>query len=591
MANTTYDTIKSMKPAPWSKSTVADGNALNQNFLEPTHQKDLTLAAAIDQVKNTVDEYNEIINEINNIADTAQHQAQEAENSVVDLDANLNIVSAGLADAASAISALETNKQDKIYVDSTTISGDGSHDNPYTVIGGGGGGGPVPTIVGNMGVSAAYVSENNQYVIGLSGTKNLVFESSADTIVFASSAAGKYNFEVNPELVNKWNAGTSAFTNNGFSGIGTSSSRIGVDETGMSTSYKYGWNPQLHKWSEINEGGGTGTTYNFDNGTNGTLSGNGHDVPIAVNTDVLATKNWVSEQQYIANVSIDSTYLSGDGATHPIGINNSYTEHWNEAYNVSESYKLASARYDAHSALSATKLDKSIWDNNSGKFVTSAGLDQNTQYAMTTNGWAEIQGGGGTDYDIVGNNGVSAKKDTANNQYIVGLSGDYVKKSGDTMTGGLTISAATGNNILAVTSAATQLGASRQTESNFGQNNNAMGTNWIGVDANNRGFFKFVRGGSVGELNGNSLQMSFSPNAGNGEIVAKCSQNGERDSVIVNVEQSGYNSMETFDPTNGPNYMLRKTANGFAIGAKVVNVTALPGTTDANTYYFIYDQT
>ena len=393
MANTTYDTIKSMKPAPWSKSTVADGNALNQNFLEPTHQKDLTLAAAIDQVKNTVDEYNEVINEINDIADAAQHQAQEAENSVVDLDTNLNIVSAGLADAASAISALETNKQDKIYVDPTTISGDGSHDNPYTVIGGGGGGGPVPTIVGNMGVSAAYVSENNQYVIGLSGTKNLVFESSADTIVFASSAAGKYNFEVNPELVNKWNAGTSAFTNNGFSGIGTSSSRIGVDETGMSTSYKYGWNPQLHKWSEINEGGGTGTTYNFDNGPNGTLSGNGHDNPIAVNTDVLATKNWVSEQQYIANVSIDSTYLSGDGATHPIGINNSYTEHWNDAYNVSEAYKLASGRYDAHSALSATKLDKSIWDNNSGKFVTSAGLDPDIQYAMTTNGWAEITGG------------------------------------------------------------------------------------------------------------------------------------------------------------------------------------------------------
>ena len=167
--------------------------------------------------------------------------------------------------------------------------------------------------------------------------------------------------------------------------------------------------------------------------------------------------------------------------------------------------------------------------------------------------------------------------------------GDYVHISGDTMTGGLTISAATGNNILTVTSAATQLGASRQTESNFGQNNNAMGTNWIGVDASNRGFFKFVQGGSVGDLNGNSLQMSFSPNTGNGEIVAKCSQNGDRDSVIVNVEQSGYNSMETFDPVNGPNYMLRKTANGFAIGAKVVNVTTLPGTTDANTYYFVYE--
>ena len=391
MANTTYDTIKSMKPAPWSKSTVADGNALNQNFLEPTHQKDLTLAAAIDQVKNTVDEYNEVINEINNIADAAQHQAQEAENSVVNLDTNLNIVSAGLADAASAISALETNKQDKIYVDPTTISGDGSHDNPYTVIGGGGGGGTPPSIEGNMGVSAVYIPEQNQYIIGLSGTKNLVFESSADTIVFGSSAAGKYNFEVNPELVNKWNAGTSAFTNNGFSGIGTSSSRIGVDETGMSTSYKYGWDPNTHKWAYINEGGGSSD--NFDvTGDHHTISGDGSRAnPYSVNTDEIATHDWVEEQGYIANIETDDTTISGSGIQNDkLGIVGSKVDYWN-----------------AHSALSATKLDKSIWDNNSGKFVTSAGLDPDTQYAMTTSGWAEITGGGSSFTGVETDNWIS----------------------------------------------------------------------------------------------------------------------------------------------------------------------------------------
>jgi hypothetical protein len=47
--------------------------------------------------------------------------------------------------------------------------------------------------------------------------------------------------------------------------------------------------------------------------------------------------------------------------------------------------------------------------------------------------------------------------------------------------------------------------------------------------------------------------------------------------------------MSSFDNTNGPNYMLRKTASGFDIGAAVINVTELPAQTEANTYYFIYD--
>lgn len=164
MANTTYDTIKNMKPAPWSRSTVADGNALNQNFLEPTHQKDLTLADAIDQVKNTVDGYNETINNISNVADAAKTQATNAisaaneaqddvealqttvtnmstavtqhGNAIETLDNNFNTLSAAVASEAEAISNLQNNKQDKIYVDANTISGNGTNDSPYTVIGG-----------------------------------------------------------------------------------------------------------------------------------------------------------------------------------------------------------------------------------------------------------------------------------------------------------------------------------------------------------------------------------------------------------------------------------------------------------------------
>ncbi len=153
MANTTYDTIKNMKPAPWSRSTVADGNALNQNFLEPTHQKDLTLAAAIDQVKNTVDGYNETINTINGIANNAKDLATEAISEVNEvstvveehqealntLNYNVNSLSSSMVEVVTDITNLENNKQDKIYVDPTTIAGSGTHDSPYTVIGGGDG--------------------------------------------------------------------------------------------------------------------------------------------------------------------------------------------------------------------------------------------------------------------------------------------------------------------------------------------------------------------------------------------------------------------------------------------------------------------
>lgn len=120
--------------------------------------------------------------------------------------------------------------------------------------------------------------------------------------------------------------------------------------------------------------------------------------------------------------------------------NTDYT--FSNLYSEIDTLSNASGRWDAYSALSATKLDKTIWDSNSGKFATSADLDENIQYAMTTNGWEEITGGGGTVYDIIGNNGISAKKDTANDRYEVGLSGDYVKKSGDTVSGQLVLSGA-----------------------------------------------------------------------------------------------------------------------------------------------------
>jgi len=152
-----------------------------------------------------------------------------------------------------------------------------------------------------------------------------------------------------------------------------------------------------------------------------------------------------------------------------------------------------------------------------------------------------------------------------------------------------------GKNVLAVATAATLIGASRQTSEHYGVDTTALGTTWVGVGSNgmHQGFIKYTDGGDVGALDStNTIQINIKPeNAGyNGEMtITNVNGSTTTQSKVVNVPTISYNSMSSFDNTNGPNYMLRKTASGFDIGAAVINVTSLPATTEANTYYFVYD--
>ncbi|MBQ2653595.1 MAG: hypothetical protein IJF83_08560 [Methanobrevibacter sp.] len=164
------------------------------------------------------------------------------------------------------------------------------------------------------------------------------------------------------------------------------------------------------------------------------------------------------------------------------------------------------------------------------------------------------------------------------------LDDNYLPLSGGTVTGDVIVKS-TGTNILAVNTTATLMGQSRV--SNL-TDTTAIGTNWLGVNSNGGGFLKNVQGGNVGDLNGTSIQINFAPDGANsyGNITVNSQGN---ESKIINVPTASYNSMSSFDNTNGPNYMLRKTAGGFDIGACVINVTEVPTATEANTYYFVYD--
>ena len=78
----------------------------------------------------------------------------------------------------------------------------------------------------------------------------------------------------------------------------------------------------------------------------------------------------------------------------------------------------------------------------------------------------------------------------------------------------MSVEYANGQNVLAVASAATLIGASRQTPANYGVNNTAIGTTWMGVGGPgmHQGFIKYTDGGDVGALDSNSMiQLNFKP--------------------------------------------------------------------------------
>lgn len=203
------------------------------------------------------------------------------------------------------------------------------------------------------------------------------------------------------------------------------------------------------------------------------------------------------------------------------------------------------------------KLGTAQYALDSATFVTSSSntITGTKQYALTTAGWSDI-----------------------------GLS-NYLPLSGGTVSGDVIVKS-TGKNLLAVNTTATLMGQSRVANLT---DTTAIGTNWLGVNSLGGGFLKNVQGGNVGDLNGtSSIQINFASDGANsyGNITVNSQDNVSK---VVHIPTASYNSMSSFDNTNGPNYMLRKTASGFDIGAAVINVTSLPQQIEANAYYFVYD--
>lgn len=529
MANTTYDTIKNMKPAPWSRSTVADGNALNQNFLEPTHQKDLTLAAAIDQVKNTVDGYNETINNISNVADAAKTQAtnaisaaNEAQDAVEELQTtvtemsdaisahgesietlgnNFNTLSAAVASEAEAITNLQNNKQDKIYVDANTISGNGTSDSPYTVIGGnqkelefvdsttvavhkdeqddkiiysfsaaGGGGGTsydmawIPSVAQNGDISWTWgeytTAPETRNIKGPEGQQGIQGPAGPQGPSGASGAKGEDGFS--PTVTT---AGIDPTTEHPQGG------------TSVTITDKNGPN-QFNVWNGIN---GEGASVNLLDGNGIHIQQDGINYTISVSADysgaaVASAKNWVNAQGYVLSGALNpENSISGkwrNGQYYDFGLKASAenaltavdgkmtkptaTQYQND-YVVWN--KGLGQEWTDFSAAAESWANSFLFDANapfvSGAVGLSAGLVQGANnyvykvginttnmnsdrlYGFTTNGWSEIDNWFMNRFQF--ENGVSGIPDMTNYKMLIGLSGDYLPTSGGTVSGQLEV--------------------------------------------------------------------------------------------------------------------------------------------------------
>lgn len=160
MATSYTTTIKNLKPQGWSRQTVADGQALNNSFLEPTHQKDLKLAEGLDATNDRIDSVNTQMTTLGQRVSNAEttvanigEEVQTYDQKIAQLNSNLQIVSAAEGELATSLGTVTeklNEHKDLVSVDSTTIAGDGSAESPYTVIGGGGGGGVSKVYVPNV---------------------------------------------------------------------------------------------------------------------------------------------------------------------------------------------------------------------------------------------------------------------------------------------------------------------------------------------------------------------------------------------------------------------------------------------------------
>ena len=256
-------------------------------------------------------------------------------------------------------------------------------------------------------------------------------------------------------------------------------------------------------WAEVQDGS---ISLPVNIGSNNTITGN--------SLGAIGNNNTIGEKSMalsiVGSTAISNSFAFGD-------------ENYTSANSLAAGWKSSATDYSiavGHNNGANINSVAFASDNSAYNYSFAAGhANTASNYSMAYGRGLAIQGATLGGLAIGGWN-----KTSANSLFVVGNGTGNGNNRSDALvidtTGNthmyrpMSVEYANGQNVLAVASAATLIGASRQTSANYGVNNTAIGTTWMGVGGPgmHQGFIKYTDGGDVGALDSNSMiQLNFKP--------------------------------------------------------------------------------
>ena len=378
MASQEYQNIiKGLQPVEWNRNhPAADGEWITKNLLQPTHKKEEQLAKGLD---NTIDRMSTFESKITTLTNTVSGAVQ-----------TVNAMASTVNEHTTEIETLDSEKQDKIFVDSSTIAGTGTSDDPYTVIGGGGGSNSV--YVPNV--------ENGQLNYNLSATSA------------AEATLGPWNIK----------------GDKGDPGDPGKSPELSANNTNIYWKYS----DATSGWTDLgNFKGNPGTP--GDPGKSPELSANNTNIYWKYSD---ATSGWTDLGNFKGNPGTPGEPGVGLSADSHESSESRHTtvsiwEKGAETYDTQFDLPWGQDGYDPRITLTpiAASTDPDAEHKNGGTEVTIT-YGYNGSQTATYSAWNGNDGSIAGAPDIEGNNGVSASYNGS--KYFVGLSGDYYSASAKT---------------------------------------------------------------------------------------------------------------------------------------------------------------
>lgn len=373
MASQDYQNIiKGLQPVEWNRNhPAADGEWITKNLLQPTHKKDEQLAKGLD---NTIDRMSTFESKITTLTNTVSGAVQT-------VDAMASTVN----EHTTEIETLDSEKQDKIFVDSSTIAGTGTSDDPYTVIGGGG------------GSNSVYVPsvENGQLNYNLSATSA------------AEATLGPWDIK----------------GDKGDDGDPGKSPELSANNANIYWKYS----DATSGWTDLgNFKGDTGD--DGDPGKSPELSANNDNIYWKYSD---ATSGWTNLGNFKGNpgtpgepgVGLSAEAQESSEARHTTV---SIWEKGAETYDTQFDLPWGQDGYDPRITLTPIAADPVAEHKNGGTEVTIT-YGYNGSQTATYSAWNGNDGSVAGAPDIEGNNGISALYNGS--KYLVGISGDYYSAS------------------------------------------------------------------------------------------------------------------------------------------------------------------